>query len=226
MNPVCTSASSAGACSAGVLACGIRQRLAAVSAIACSAGACQAVASYFWRRPSLPGRSPWRRRVLACGIRQRLAAGSAIIYRADQNSHHRLSHAGGFSLVEVLVAILILGVALAGLTQGISLAVNSSKESEYQTAAALFASGQIETLRVDNDLSDGETEGDCGEQLPLYRWRQTVTPAGISGLHEVAVVVENARTGQSIYELRTLLFQVPEDTTPRTGSSARRRGNR
>jgi general secretion pathway protein I len=132
----------------------------------------------------------------------------------------------GFSLVEVLVAILILGVALVGLTQGITLAVSSSKESELQTAAALFASGQIETLRAEGDFTDGETQGDCGEQLPLYRWRQTVTPAGISGLHEVAVAVENARTGQSIYELRTLLFQVPEDTTPRTGSTTRRRRER
>ena len=182
---------------------------------ASSAGACRAVASYFWRRP-----------VLACAFRQRLAAGSAVICGTDQNNHHRSDQAGGFSLVEVLVAILILGVALVGLTQGITLAVGSSKESELQTSAALVASGQIEALRAESDLSDGDTQGDCGEQLPLYRWRETITPAGIPGLHEVTVVVESARTGQAIYELRTLLFQVPEDSTPRNGSPPRRRGSR
>ena len=59
-----------------------------------------------------------------------------------------MNHNAGFSLVEVMVAILILGIALVGLTQGITTALSSSKESELQTVAALFAAGQIETLRA------------------------------------------------------------------------------
>ena len=106
-----------------------------------------------------------------------------------------MTHNAGFSLIEVMVAILILGIALVGLTQGITTALGSSKESELQTAAALFAAGQIETLRAENDLTDGTTEGDCGAILPLYRWKQTISPADIDGLHEVDVVVENAQTG-------------------------------
>ena len=53
-----------------------------------------------------------------------------------------------FSLVEVMVAIVILAIALTGLTQGITTALGSSKESELQTTAALFAAGQIELLRA------------------------------------------------------------------------------
>ena len=75
----------------------------------------------------------------------------------------------GFSLVEVMCAILILGIALAGLTQGVTTALTSSKESELQTTAALYAAGQIESLRAEGYLSDGETQGDCGEGLSLYR---------------------------------------------------------
>jgi prepilin-type N-terminal cleavage/methylation domain-containing protein len=137
----------------------------------------------------------------------------------------------GFSLVEVMCAILILGIALAGMTQGVSTALVSSKESELQTTAALIAAGLIETLRAEDSLSDGVTEGDCGEGLSLYRWRESITRAGIDGLHQVEVVVENAKTGQPIYELRTLLFQRPEDSSRggsrRTNeSSSRRRGGR
>ena len=134
----------------------------------------------------------------------------------------------GFSLVEVLGAILILGVGLAGLTQGISTALISSKEAELQTTAALYAAGRIEALRAEGDLPDGTTEGDCGEDLSLYHWRQSISPAGVDGLHEVDVVVEHARTGMPVYELRTLLFQLPDTSagaaSRSTQPAARRKG--
>ena len=131
------------------------------------------------------------------------------------------SKAAGFSLVEVLCAILILGVALTGLVQGVTTGLSSSKDSELQTVAALFAAGQVETLRAEGDLSDGTTEGECGPGLELYRWQQAISPAGIDSLHEVTVTIENAKSGKTIYELRTLLFEVPVDT--KTNSSNARR---
>jgi prepilin-type N-terminal cleavage/methylation domain-containing protein len=122
-----------------------------------------------------------------------------------------LNHNAGFSLVEVMVAILILGIALVGLTQGITTALASSKESELQTTAALFAAGQIELLRAEKTLTDGSDNGDCGAGLSLYRWKEIIRPTDIDGLHDVAVVVENSQTGAEIYELKTLLFQIPAD---------------
>jgi len=129
----------------------------------------------------------------------------------------------GFSLVEVMIAILILGVALVGLTQGITTALGSSKESELQTTAALIAAGQIETLRAEGDLDDIEKTGDCGAALPIYRWRETIVGTGVPGLHEVTVVVERAVTGQEIYELKTLLFERPEEAS--ASPSDRRKPN-
>ena len=123
-----------------------------------------------------------------------------------------VNQSSGFSLVEVMVAILILAIALVGLTRGITTALASSKESELQTTAALFAAGQIELLRAQKDLVDGTENGDCGGGLSLYRWKQTVRPTNINGLHEVEVVVANSRTGVEIFELKTLLFQIPDDS--------------
>jgi prepilin-type N-terminal cleavage/methylation domain-containing protein len=123
------------------------------------------------------------------------------------------NHNAGFSLVEVMIAVLILGIALVGLTQGLTTALGSSKDSELQTVGALFAAGQIETLRAAKDLTDGTTNADCGAKLPLYRWKQTISPTDIAGLHDVDVVVENSQTGAAIYELRTLLFEPPVDSS-------------
>ena|ERR1700733_329016 len=124
-----------------------------------------------------------------------------------------MNHQAGFSLIEVMMAILILAIALVGLTQGITTALASSKESELQTTAVLFAAGQIELLRAEKDLRDGTDDGDCGTVLPLYHWKQTVGPTDIAGLHDVDVVVQNSQTGAEIYELKTLLFEIPEDSS-------------
>jgi general secretion pathway protein I len=128
-----------------------------------------------------------------------------------------------FSLLEVIIAIAVLGIALVGLTEGISVALRSSKDSEQQSTAALFAAGVIETLRADGGYVDGETDGDCGQDLPLYRWKQAISPAGVDGLHEVKVTVENAKSGKAIFELQTLLFEAPDDTT--STSSGNRKDN-
>ena len=108
-----------------------------------------------------------------------------------------------------MCAILILGIGLVGLTQGLTVALQSGKESELQTTAALLAAGQIETLRADGFVTDGDTDGDGDGSLSLYHWKQSVTGTRIEGLHEVVVVVEHSKTGKLIYELRTLLFDPP-----------------
>jgi prepilin-type N-terminal cleavage/methylation domain-containing protein len=118
---------------------------------------------------------------------------------------------GGFSLVEVIVAVAILSIALVGLAHGISTALGSNKESELQTTAAMYASGVIENLRAAGGITDGQSQGDCGEELPLYRWTESVTAAGVDGLHQVDVSIQNTRSGQEIYALRTLLFETPAD---------------
>ena len=115
----------------------------------------------------------------------------------------------GFSLIEVMCAVLLLGVGIVGLTQGITTALSSSKESEIQTTAALFAAGQIELLRADGFLIDETTEGECGEQLPAYRWKRTISATRIAGLYDVEVEVSQAASGRKIYDLRTLLFDPP-----------------
>ena len=115
----------------------------------------------------------------------------------------------GFSLIEVLVAIMILGIAMVGLTVGLTTALSASKESEVQTAAALIAAGQIEWLRTEGYLTEGETEGEGVDGRSQYHWRQSIAGTSIDGLYEIRVVVWHTRTRQPLYELQTLLFDPP-----------------
>ena len=120
------------------------------------------------------------------------------------------SDTAGFSLIEVMCAITILGVALVGLTQGITTALTSNKESELQTTAALLAAARVETLRAEGYLYDGVEQGECSDDLSRYQYIQTISSTAINGLHSVKVSIESTRTGQTIYELETLLFDASD----------------
>ncbi len=111
--------------------------------------------------------------------------------------------------MEVLCAILILGVGLVGLTHGLTTALSASKESELQTGAASLAASRIEIIRADGFLLDGTEEGEGDDGSGLYRWEQVISPTDPAGLHRVKVSVHSARSGQLIYELETLLFDPP-----------------
>ena len=131
-----------------------------------------------------------------------------------------------FSLIEVMCALLILGVVIAGMTEGMSTALRSSKEAEIQTAAALLAAGQIELLRADGYVVEGEFEGDGDGSFSNYHWRENVTTTDIEGLFSVKVAVELASSGDTIFELETLLFDPPltstEEQDTRKGAERRR----
>lgn len=113
-----------------------------------------------------------------------------------------------FSLVEVLLSILILGIALTGLTRGVTTALSASKEVELQTGAALIAAAQIELLRAEGFIIAGEDEGESGT---LYKWQQSVVETTTEGLFEVTVAVNHSNTDKQIFELKTLLFDPPLD---------------
>jgi len=137
--------------------------------------------------------------------------------------------AAGFSLVEVLCALLVLGVGLVGVTEGITYALRASKDSQHATAAALLAAGRIEELRADGFITPGEEEGDCGDDVRLYSYVEKISETSIDGLYEVSVAILFKSSEERVYELKTLLFDpplVPADTASSTSGDPRRETDR
>ncbi len=134
----------------------------------------------------------------------------------------------GFSLIEVMVAMLILGIGLVGLVHGINTALVSSKEAETQSLAALLAAGQIESLRADGFVIEGESDGEFDGDLSIYSWKQSVKPTAPEGLFEVTVTIEKTEGGEELYELKTMLFDPPvireEDEKDRKDRERKKRG--
>jgi hypothetical protein len=61
---------------------------------------------------------------------------------------------------------------------------------------------------------------------PRYRWKETITASRIDGLHEVRWWVVNSRSGQTIYELQTLLSADGGYQSEGKGQESKREGDR
>lgn len=115
----------------------------------------------------------------------------------------------GFSLIEVMCALFILSVGLVGLVHGINTALGSGKEAEVQSIAAMLAAGEIESLRADGILVEGDSDGAFDGDLSIYTWRESVKAVKPEGLYEVTVSIEMTDSGKQVYELKTMLFDPP-----------------
>ena len=87
----------------------------------------------------------------------------------------------GFTLLEVLVATLIMSIAVAGLMSGISLSMrNAGRVTEYDRAT-LLAKRKMDELLIQKRLPkgvplEGEFDAASGGGELKARWRAVVTP--------------------------------------------------
>ena len=115
----------------------------------------------------------------------------------------------GFSLVELLVAMLILSFGIVGMMQGLTTALQSNKEAEWESAAAWIASARVEFLRADGYIVAGETEGQFSGDMETFLWRESITETERLGLYDVVVTIHHVGNGKQIYKLETRLFDPP-----------------
>jgi len=92
----------------------------------------------------------------------------------------RQTNSGGFTLLEVLVATVIMGVAVAGLIAGLSQSVKNAARLKDYDRAAMLARTKMNDLVVDKGLPfDGTVEGQFDREqsggVPSG-WRASLRP--------------------------------------------------
>src|SRR5438477_11608880 len=91
-----------------------------------------------------------------------------------------MNRRSGFTLLEVLVATVIMGIAVAGLIAGLSQSVkNAARLTDYDRAAML-ARTKMNDLLLDTNLpfdgsADGQFDRDVSGGIPTG-WRASVRP--------------------------------------------------
>ena len=80
----------------------------------------------------------------------------------------------GFTLVEVVVALVIFGLAFAVLARIVQTGILQSGRAEAMTTATLLARSQLARIGADLPIAEGELEGDAGGG---FGWRIVIRPA-------------------------------------------------
>jgi len=96
----------------------------------------------------------------------------------------------GFTLLEVLVATVILATGVAIVSQGISRAIWGLALSRQYTVASFLAQQKLAELEA-GVISANETQGDFGEVHPGYSWELSFADVGdpMLDLEEVTLTV-------------------------------------
>jgi len=83
----------------------------------------------------------------------------------------------GFTLLEVLVALIIIGVALAAAMRGTLSLINTSEDIKHQLLATLTAENTLLELRLSRtQLTLGDTQSDCAQGGLMFTCRQLIQP--------------------------------------------------
>jgi len=102
---------------------------------------------------------------------------------------------GGFTLLEVLVALAVVAVALAALARAGSQAIDTQAALEERTLALWVADNVLAEMRLEAGLSPGRRQGQARLGERDWHWDALIQPAPGGGLLriDVAVYAERSR---------------------------------
>ena len=84
----------------------------------------------------------------------------------------------GFTLLEVMVSVTIIGIALVTLIGSQSQSISLAGISRFESVAALLAQEKMTRLATVEIAELATSEGDFGDGYPGYRWRVEVSELG------------------------------------------------
>ncbi len=93
----------------------------------------------------------------------------------------RQTRAGGFTLLEVLMAVGILGVALVVILRAHVFNVRSLARAENRMTAFMLAENLLVEYELEGDFFAGEESGGFGDEFEGFAWERAVIPFSYEG---------------------------------------------
>ncbi|MFY9396989.1 MAG: prepilin-type N-terminal cleavage/methylation domain-containing protein [Desulfomonilia bacterium] len=100
----------------------------------------------------------------------------------------------GFTLVEVLIAMVILSITFMWLLKATNQSIDMASRAKFITTATLLAQRHISEVQAETRLP-GNDEGDFGEDFPGYRYTGRVEPTPLAGYHKYVLTITWGKKG-------------------------------
>ena len=131
----------------------------------------------------------------------------------------RRSGRAGFTLVEVLATLVLLGIVVPVAMRGVSVALAAAQTAKRTAEATSLAQSKLNEMIADGSWQTSGTSGDFSPEHPEFRWT-VENGSGNYGTNEVAVHVTWTQRGQErSLTLSTLVYVSASASDTGSGSS-------
>ena len=127
-----------------------------------------------------------------------------------------LKSPGGFTLLEMIISLLILGVALSTIFRLQSMSIMMADNVQFETVAPMLAQKKMAEYMIVDPEEIASDSGDFGEEFPNYSWTATVDEmeseylgGDAERLRSIAVSVYTEEAVYS-YDIKTYRFVEPQ----------------
>jgi prepilin-type N-terminal cleavage/methylation domain-containing protein len=122
--------------------------------------------------------------------------------------------AGGFTLVEVMVASLLIAIAVTGVMGGIGAITRADSRAKDASLLQRLAGEKINDLLLLADPTEVGSQGDFGDRgYPDVTWSANITSTSITNLDQVTITASRGNESQS---LTTQVYVPPTSVTTTT----------
>ena len=95
----------------------------------------------------------------------------------------------GFTLIEILAALLFLAILIPAIVSGLSLANRASVIAERSSIASELAENKLGELLIDDAWTTAVAKGDFGKDWPGYRWELSKATWSVDDMIELRLDV-------------------------------------
>ena len=101
---------------------------------------------------------------------------------------------GGFTLLEVMVAVAILAIALIAILKANVQSLDALAEVRQKTAASMLAASKLAEVEAVGAENWTEFQGDFGDEYPGFSWQVESAATELEGIVRVIVIVRMTGT--------------------------------
>lgn len=114
----------------------------------------------------------------------------------------------GFTLVEVLATMVLMGIIIPVAMRGISISMQAATHAKHTNEAAILAETKLNDLVSTGTWNTAGANGDFGDEWADYRWACQSVARNDASVTEVAVSVSwNERGAERSVTVSTLLYE-------------------